>query len=83
MRDSEATAPAVTSRRERPSSSGGSPLLSVEEAAAYLNIAVWTLRHWVSDRKIPFVRLGRLVRFRQADLDAYISRNIVRATHGK
>ena len=44
------------------------PLLSVEEAATYLKIAVWTLRHWVSQRKVPFVRLGRLVRFRQADL---------------
>ena len=58
------------------------PLLSVEDAAAYLQIAVWTLRHWVSDRKIPFVRMGRLVRFRQQDLDAFITRRIVRP-HGK
>ncbi len=58
------------------------PLLSVEEAATYLKIAVWTLRHWVSDRKISFVKLGRLVRFRQADLDVFISKNIVRPKHG-
>ncbi len=67
--------------REKPDNAG--PLLSVEEAAAYLHIAVWTLRHWVSQHKVPFVRLGRLVRFRQADLDAYIAKNIVRSTHGK
>ena len=66
--------------REKKASAG--PLFSVEEAATYLKIAVWTLRHWVSQRKIPFVRLGRLVRFRQADLDAFISKNIVRPKHG-
>ena len=62
---------------------GVGPLLSVEEAATYLGIAAWTLRHWVSQRKISFVRLGRLVRFRQADLDAYISKHIVRSSDGK
>ena len=62
---------------------GEGPLLSVDEAATYLKIAAWTLRHWVSQRKIPFVRLGRLVRFRQADLDAFISKNIVRPKHGQ
>ncbi len=59
------------------------PLLSVKEAACYLKIAVWTLRHWVYQRKIPFVKLGRLVRFRQSDLDAYISKHIVRSSDGK
>ena len=34
---------------------------------------IWTLRHWVSDRKIPFVKLGNLVRFRQRDLDEFIT----------
>ncbi len=70
----------------RPSQSeavSAGPLLSVGEAATYLKIAVWTLRHWVSDRKIPFVKLGKLVRFRQCDLDAYISKHIVRSSDGK
>ena len=59
------------------------PLLANKEAAVYLGIAEWTLRHWVSQRKIPFVRLGKMVRFRQQDLDAFIARRIVRPTHGK
>ena len=62
---------------------GAGPLLAVEEAATYLGIAIWTLRHWVSQRKISFVRLGRLVRFRQADLDAFISKHVVKSNHGK
>ena len=47
-------------------------LLTTEEAAALLHLSPWTLRHWVLDRRIPCVRLGRLVRFRLADLEALI-----------
>ncbi len=62
---------------------GGGPLLSIPEAARYLGIAVWTLRHWVSERKIPYVKMGSLVRFRQRDLDEFIAQNLVKASHGK
>ena len=34
-------------------------LMTVEEAASYLRLAPWTLRHWVCQKKIPYVRLGR------------------------
>ena len=61
----------------------GGPLLPIQEAAAYLGIAVWTLRHWVSERKIPYVKMGSLVRFRQRDLDEFIAQNLVKASHGK
>lgn len=61
----------------------GRPLLSVEEAARHLRIAVSTLRHWVCDRKIPFVKLGSRVRFRQRDLERLISQNLVKASHDK
>ncbi len=70
-----------TERNKDPGSHG--PLLSVDEAASYLRIAPWTMRHWVADRKIAFVRLGRLVRFRRQDLDAFIAKRIVRSNHGK
>ena len=44
----------TTEHQRHPLTQG--PLLAVEDAAAYLQIAVWTLRHWVSDRKIPSLR---------------------------
>ena len=47
-----------------------------KQAAAYLGIAVDTLNHWICDRKIVFVKLGSLVRFRKADLDRFILRNL-------
>jgi excisionase family DNA binding protein len=49
------------------------------QAAAYLGIAVNTLNHWICDRKIVFVKMGTLVKFRKADLDRFILRNL----HGK
>jgi excisionase family DNA binding protein len=35
-------------------------LLTAAEAADYLRISVWTLRHWVSDKKIRFLKIGKL-----------------------
>jgi excisionase family DNA binding protein len=54
-------------------------LMTVEEAASYLRLAPWTLRHWVCQKKIPYVRLGRTVRFRRKDMERFVSQNI----HGR
>jgi excisionase family DNA binding protein len=54
-------------------------LMTVEEAASYLRLAPWTLRHWVCQKKIPYVRLGRAVRFRRKDMERFVSQNI----HGR
>jgi excisionase family DNA binding protein len=52
-------------------------LLTTEQAAKYLTIKPWTLRAWVSQRKIPFVKIGRCVRFEQSALDNFILKNSV------
>ncbi len=45
-------------------------LLNVNEAAAYLTIKPWTLRHWISDRKIDFVKYGNgVVRLKRSVRD--------------
>ena len=54
-------------------------LMTVDEAASYLRLAPWTLRHWVCQKKIPYVRLGRSVRFRRKDMERFVSQNV----HGK
>src|SRR5215467_4829719 len=53
-----------------------SDLMTSREAATYLCISKGTLRHWVSDRRIEFVKLGRAVRFRKAYLDRFISQKL-------
>ena len=49
-------------------------------AARYLNCSEGTLRQWVSKRRIPFVRVGRLVRFRREDLDRWMDERLVLPT---
>lgn len=54
--------------------------LNYEEAARYLNVAVGTLYAWVSQKRIPHVRLsGRLVRFRRAELETWLEERCVDA----
>ena len=48
-------------------------LLTVTEAAAFLNISVKTLRRWRWAGKPPrFVKIGYAVRYDPADLSAFI-----------
>jgi excisionase family DNA binding protein len=51
------------------------PLLDIPEAAALLGIKTWTMRQWVSQRKIAYVKVGRLTKLRQEDIAAFIERN--------
>jgi excisionase family DNA binding protein len=48
------------------------------EASTYLGCTEGTLRVWTSKRRVPFVRVGRLVRFRKQDLDAWLDQNAVK-----
>ena len=52
-------------------------LLSRKEAAHYLNIAPQTLACWWTNKRysLPLVKIGRHVKYRQSDLDAFIARN--------
>lgn len=51
-------------------------LLGTKAAAAYLGVAVQTLANWrYANRGPRFTRTGRSVKYRQADLDAYLARN--------
>jgi excisionase family DNA binding protein len=49
-----------------------SPLLNVPEAAELLGIRPWTLRQWLSQRRIAYVKVGRLTRLRLEDIEAFI-----------
>jgi excisionase family DNA binding protein len=54
-----------------------SDLLTREQAAAYLGVAVQTLAMWKWAKRydLPFVRIGRLIKYRKSDLDAFIGRH--------
>jgi excisionase family DNA binding protein len=54
-------------------------LVSVREAAEILSVSVSTLYGWAWQRRIPFVKIGRALRFRTGDLQELISTNRVEA----
>jgi excisionase family DNA binding protein len=49
------------------------PLLTVREAAEYLSASPKTIYLWTYQRRLASCRLGRSVRFRLSDLDAFIA----------
>jgi excisionase family DNA binding protein len=53
----------------------GDELLTVHDAARFLNVSVsWVYEHTREDAddRLPFVKLGKYLRFDRADLRAYI-----------
>jgi excisionase family DNA binding protein len=52
-------------------------LMSVKEAAAYTGLSPHTIYTMVSQRRIPFIKVGRLVKFEQAMIDAWLKEHTV------
>jgi len=53
------------------------PLLNVKQASAILGIDPHTLYQWISEHKIPFIKIGRLVKFKASMLEDWIQKRIV------
>jgi excisionase family DNA binding protein len=54
-------------------SNAPSPLLSITDAAARLGVTERYIRRLVYERRVPFYKVGRLVRFREAELDRWLN----------
>jgi len=56
-----------------------SELLTRTEAAEYLGVSPKTLAMWQCTRRypLPVVKIGRLVKYRKTDLDAFIESRVV------
>jgi excisionase family DNA binding protein len=50
-------------------------LLTVQDAAKFLAVSTSTLYGWVWQRRIPFVKVGRALRFEIAELQKFIQAN--------
>ena len=44
-------------------------LYKVQEVAVILNISVATVRYWVFNKKIKYLKIGNSVRIQQSELD--------------
>ena len=47
-------------------------LLDMNEASEFLGISKNTLYEWVVQKKVPFVKVGRLTKFKKEALDAWL-----------
>lgn len=56
---------------------GDEDLLTPDEVAARLKASLRFVRRLVAERRIEFVKVGRLVRFEEATVTAFIERNRV------
>lgn len=56
-------------------------LLQPKQAAEYLGVSPGTLEVWRSTKRypLPFIKVGRLVKYRQSDLDAFLESRTVGA----
>lgn len=58
----------------------GTRLVTVQEAAKFLSVSVSTLYGWAWQRRIPFVKLGRALRFDVAELERFVESHRYKAT---
>ena len=53
-------------------------LLDIQQVAIYTGLSVHTLYTMVSQRRIPFVKMGRLTKFDRVELDKWIAGHSVK-----
>jgi excisionase family DNA binding protein len=56
--------------------------LTLDEAAAYLNVSVRFMRRLVAERRVAYHKLGALLRFRREDLDGFFAKGRVEPPGG-
>jgi excisionase family DNA binding protein len=49
-------------------------LLTIEEAAKYLDIHPGTLYRWARAKKVPVVKMGKIWRFRKERINAWLDK---------
>ena len=63
-------------RRGRKPASIDEPLLTIGDVAGEFQVPARTVRRWIADGDLPVVRVGRLVRIRPRDRDAFIREHL-------
>lgn len=53
-------------------------LLNIRELADLTGLSVYTLYSWINQKKIPYVKMGRLVRFERRKIEEWIEENSVK-----
>lgn len=52
---------------------GATNLMGVQQAADYLGLSVGTIYQWRSQHKIPYIKVGRKLKFKKDQLDQWLA----------
>ena len=52
--------------------------MTVEEVSKFLDVPVATIRKWCSKRYIPYMKIGRHVRFSRRSLEEWLKRKEIK-----
>jgi excisionase family DNA binding protein len=69
--------PRKRSNPGQPALAGRSALIDVEELAEWLGVEVVFVRRLVAERRIPFLKIGKFVRFDPGEVSVWIDRQRV------
>ena len=58
-------------------------LLSPQELSDVLSISIETVYAWTSQKRIPYIKMGRLVRFNMDEVNKWLERQRVTAREGE
>jgi excisionase family DNA binding protein len=53
-------------------------LLDIQQVAVYLGLSVHTVYKFVSQRKIPHIKIGKLLKFDRQEIDRWIAAHAVK-----
>lgn len=52
--------------------------IGIEDLSVYIGICVNTLRYWVYTRQIPYLKVGKLVKFDIIEINSWLGKNKVK-----
>lgn len=64
-------------------SNNSSGLLTIDDLATELRVSRGTLYNWVYEKRIPYLKVGRLVRFERSAIDKYLDECRIQSLAGK
>lgn len=61
----------MTRRTPTPTAAPSAPLIDIDQAAERLGVTVRFMRRLIDERRIPYHKIGKYVRFDPADIDHF------------
>ena len=52
-------------------------LLDISEVSDTIGVQINTLYSWIHQKKIPYIKIGRLVKFKPSDIDEWLKENSI------